>query len=63
MPDAGPYSALSCRSTIMEQADAVVVIGARINWMLSFGRGKWNPDVKFIQSSMWSRPKSTAMYL
>ena len=49
MPDAGPYSALSCRSTIMEQADAVVVIGARINWMLSFGRGKWNPDVKFIQ--------------
>ncbi|MDE6544402.1 MAG: hypothetical protein K2K76_10620, partial [Muribaculaceae bacterium] len=27
----------------------VVVIGARINWMLSFGRGKWNPDVKFIQ--------------
>lgn len=49
MPDAGPLSALSCRSTIMEQADAVVVIGARLNWMLSFGRGKWNPDVKFIQ--------------
>ncbi len=49
MPDAGPLSALSCRSTIMEKADAVVVIGARINWMLSFGRGKWNPDVKFIQ--------------
>lgn len=49
MPDAGPYSALSCRSTIMEQADVVVVIGARINWMLSFGRGKWNPDMKFVQ--------------
>ncbi|MDE6464950.1 MAG: oxalyl-CoA decarboxylase [Muribaculaceae bacterium] len=49
MPDAGPYSALSCRSTIMQQADAVMVIGARINWMLSFGKGKWNPDVKFIQ--------------
>ncbi len=49
MPDAGPYSALSCRSTIMEQADVVMVIGARINWMLSFGRGRWNPDVKFIQ--------------
>ncbi|MDE6269860.1 MAG: hypothetical protein K2M12_03265, partial [Muribaculaceae bacterium] len=46
MPDAGPLSALSCRSTIMEQADVVVVIGARLNWMLSFGRGKWNPDVK-----------------
>lgn len=49
MPDAGPYSALSCRSTIMEQADVVMVIGARINWMLSFGKGKWNPNVKFIQ--------------
>lgn len=49
MPDAGPYSALSCRSTIMQQADVVMVIGARINWMLSFGRGKWNPATKFIQ--------------
>ncbi|MDE6160747.1 MAG: hypothetical protein K2F77_03720, partial [Muribaculaceae bacterium] len=36
MPDAGEYSALSCRSTIMKEADVVVVIGARINWMLSF---------------------------
>ncbi len=49
MPDDGPLSALSCRSTIMEQADVVMVIGARINWMLSFGRGKWNPAMKFIQ--------------
>ena len=49
MPDNGPLSALSCRSTIMEQADVVMVVGARINWMLQFGRGKWNPDVKFIQ--------------
>ena len=49
MPDAGPLSALSCRSTIMKEADVVVVIGARLNWMLSFGRGKWNPGVKFVQ--------------
>lgn len=49
MPDAGPLSALSCRSTIMEKADVVMVIGARLNWMLSFGRGKWNPAIKFIQ--------------
>lgn len=49
MPDAGPLSALSCRSTIMEQADVVMIIGARLNWMLSFGKGKWNPDLKFIQ--------------
>ena len=49
MPDDGPLSALSCRSTIMEKSDVVIVIGARLNWMLSFGRGKWNPDMKFVQ--------------
>lgn len=49
MPDAGPLSALSCRSTIMEKADVVMIIGARLNWMLSFGKGKWSPDIKFIQ--------------
>ena len=49
MPDAGPLSALSCRSDIMSKADVVMIIGARLNWMLSFGRGKWNPDIKFIQ--------------
>lgn len=49
MPDDGALSALSCRSDIMEKADVVMVIGARLNWMLSFGRGKWNSGVKFIQ--------------
>lgn len=49
MPDNGPLSALSCRSDIMEKADIVLIVGARLNWMLSFGRGKWNPDTKFIQ--------------
>lgn len=49
LPDAGPLSALSCRSTVMEQADVVVVIGARLNWLVSFGKGKWNKDGKIIQ--------------
>ncbi len=49
LPDKGDLSALSCRSTIMEKADVTIVIGARINWMLSFGRGKWNPEMKFVQ--------------
>lgn len=49
--DNGPLSALSCRSTIMEQADVVVLVGARLNWLLSRGHGKWdkNPGVKFVQ--------------
>lgn len=48
LPDNAPLSALSCRSTIMEQADVVIMIGARLNWLLSFGRGKWNPTTKFV---------------
>lgn len=51
LPDDGKLSALSCRSTIMEQADVVVLVGARLNWLLSRGHGKWekNPDLKFVQ--------------
>ncbi len=49
LPDNGGLSALSCRSDIMEKSDVVMVVGARLNWMLSFGKGKWNPAIKFIQ--------------
>lgn len=49
LPDDGELSALSCRSDIMEKADVVLVVGARLNWMLSFGKGKWNKDIRFIQ--------------
>lgn len=49
MPDNHPLSALSCRSTIMEEADVVMLVGARLNWLLSRGHGKWNPAGKFIQ--------------
>lgn len=49
LPDAGPLSALSCRSMVMEQADVVMIVGSRLNWMNSFGRGKWNSGIKFIQ--------------
>lgn len=49
LPDNHPLSALSCRSTIMEEADVVMLIGARLNWLLSRGHGKWNPEGKFIQ--------------
>ncbi|MCB6866822.1 hypothetical protein LIY60_24295, partial [Escherichia coli] len=34
----------------MRTADVVLLVGARLNWMLNFGEGKeWNPNVKFIQ--------------
>lgn len=49
LPDNHPLSALSVRSTIMEDADVVMLVGARLNWLLSRGRGKWNPQGQFIQ--------------
>lgn len=49
LPDDGELAAGSCRSMIMEQSDVVLIVGARLNWMLSFGKGKWNPNMKFIQ--------------
>ncbi|MBD5641539.1 MAG: oxalyl-CoA decarboxylase [Desulfovibrio sp.] len=49
LPDNHPLSALSCRSTIMEEADVVVLLGARLNWLLSRGYGKWSKTLKFIQ--------------
>lgn len=49
LPDDGNLSALSCRSDIMQKSDVVIVVGARLNWMLSFGKGKWNPEIKFVQ--------------
>ena len=49
IPDNHPLSAVSARTTIMQQADIVMLIGARLNWLLSRGYGKWNPDGQFIQ--------------
>lgn len=49
LPDEGPLSALACRSSIMEEADVVVFVGARLNWLLSRGHGKWSQTVKFVQ--------------
>lgn len=49
LPDRHPLSALSMRSAVMEQSDVVMLVGARLNWLLSRGKGKWNPDGQFIQ--------------
>lgn len=49
LPDSHPLSAISARSHVMEKADVVLLIGARLNWLLSRGHGKWNPEGKFVQ--------------
>ena len=50
LPDVHPQSAAAARGLVLQNADVVMLVGARLNWLLSHGKGKhWNPDVKFIQ--------------
>ena len=52
LPDTHPQSAGAARSQALKDADVVVLIGARLNWLLSHGKGKsWGEpgSKKFIQ--------------
>ena len=51
LPDLHPQCAGAARSTVLKDSDVVVLIGARLNWLLSHGKGKSWGDVpkKFIQ--------------
>ena len=50
LPDSHPQSAAAARSLVLGQADVVVLIGARLNWLLSHGkRPSWSGTTKFVQ--------------
>jgi oxalyl-CoA decarboxylase len=51
LPDTHPQCAGAARSTVLAQSDVVMLIGARLNWLLSHGKGKaWGTEPKkFIQ--------------
>jgi oxalyl-CoA decarboxylase len=51
LPDTHPQCAGAARSTVLKDSDVVVMIGARLNWLLSHGKGKtWGEAPKrFIQ--------------
>ncbi len=56
MPDDHPQSAAAARSFVLENADVVMLLGARLNWLLSHGKGKhWNPAVRFVQVDIDSK--------
>jgi len=40
LPDTHPQSAAAARSYVLPGADVVMLIGARLNWLLSHGKGK-----------------------
>src|SRR4029079_16092440 len=51
LPDTHPQCAGAARSTVLKDSDVVLLIGARLNWLLSHGKGKtWGDAPKtFIQ--------------
>src|SRR5258705_1019527 len=51
LPDTHPQCAGAARSTVLKDSDVVMLIGARLNWLLSHGKGKAWGDApkKFIE--------------
>jgi oxalyl-CoA decarboxylase len=50
LPDNHPQSAAAARSLALSQADVVMLIGARLNWLLAHGKApRWSPTVRFVQ--------------
>jgi oxalyl-CoA decarboxylase len=50
LPDTHPQCASAARSFVLAEADVVMLVGARLNWLLAHGKGKtWGQPKQFIQ--------------
>ena len=50
LPDNHPQSAAAARSLVLGQADVVMLVGARLNWLLSHGKPPlWSETTQFVQ--------------
>jgi oxalyl-CoA decarboxylase len=48
--DTHPQCAAAARSMVLKESDVVILIGARLNWLLAHGKGKtWGGPKKFVQ--------------
>ena len=60
MPDDHPLSVGAARSHALREADLVVLLGARLNWIMHFGMPpRFNPDVRVIQLDISAEQLST----
>ena len=47
LPDQHPQSVAAARSLALAKADVVMLVGARLNWLLGHGEApQWNPDAR-----------------
>ncbi len=50
VPDSNSLSVAAARSTALREADVILLLGARLNWMLHFGQPpRFRPDVRILQ--------------
>ena len=63
LPDTHPQSAGPARSLVLKESDVVVLVGARLNWLLSHGKGKtWgSAPKKFVQIDIEPREMDSNM--
>ena len=60
MPDDHPLSVGAARSHALKEADLILVLGARLNWIMHFGQSpRFNPDVRVIQLDISAEQLST----
>src|SRR4029453_14875257 len=60
LPDTHPQCAGAARSTVLKESDVVMLIGARLNWLLSHRKGKTWVDAPMMFNQMDSEPKEMA---
>ena len=60
MPDDHPLSVGAARSHALQNADLILLLGARLNWIMHFGLPpRFNPDVRVIQLDISAEQLST----
>ena len=60
MPDDHPLSVGAARSHALKEADLILLLGARLNWIMHFGLPpRFNPDVRVIQLDISAEQLST----
>lgn len=54
VPDTSKFNVASARTVALQYADVIILLGARLNWILHFGRPpRFQPNVCFIQVNIF----------
>ena len=64
LDDRHPLSVGAARSTALKDADCIILLGARLNWMLHFGKSpRFDANVKIIQVELFFSFVKSSYYI